>query len=78
VFAAGVAAVLAMALGTALTTGTTAMLAVFAKALALRIAGGRGAAGALAVAGLELLAAAFVFVLGASLLIGLWIGSSAS
>ena len=78
VFAAGVAAAFAMALGTALTTGAIAMLAVFAKALALRIAGGRGAAGALAVAGLELLAAAFVLVLGASLLLGLWIGSSAS
>ena len=52
--------------------------AAFAMALALRIAGGRGAAGALAVAGLELLAAAFVLVLGASLLLGLWIGSSAS
>src|SRR4051812_37862127 len=77
VFAAGVAAAFAMALGTALTTGAIAMLAVFAKALALRIAGGRGAAGALAVAGLELLAAAFVLVLGASLLLGLWIGSSA-
>ena len=37
-----------------------------------------GVAGALAVAGLELLAAAFVLVLGASLLLGLWIGSSAS
>ena len=78
VFAAGVAAAFAMALGTALTTGAIAMLAVFAKALALRIAGGRGAAGALAVAGLELLAAAFVFVLGASLLLGLWTGPAAS
>jgi nickel/cobalt transporter (NicO) family protein len=78
VFAAGVAAAFAMALGTALTTGAIAMLAVFAKALALRIAGGRGAAGALAVAGLELLAAAFVLVLGASLLLGLWTGPAAS
>jgi len=78
VFAAGVAATVAMALGTALTTGAIAALAVFAKALALRVAGGRGAGGALTVAGLELLAAAFVLVLGASLLIGLWTGSSAS
>jgi len=78
VFAAGVAATVAMALGTALTTGVIAALAVFAKSLALRIAGGRGATGALAVAGLELLAAAFVLVLGASLLIGLWTGSAAS
>src|SRR6185436_11428727 len=69
VFVAGIAATFAMALGTALTTGAIASLAVFAKALALRLAGGRGAAGALAVAGLQLLAAAFVAVLGASLLL---------
>jgi nickel/cobalt transporter (NicO) family protein len=71
VFAAGIAATFAMALGTALTTGAIAALAVFFKAAALRIAGGRGASGAIAIAGLELLAAAFVFVLGASLLYGL-------
>lgn len=71
-FAAGIAATFAMALGTALTTSAIAALAVFAKALALRLAGGRGAVGAIAVAALELLAAAFVLVLGASLLIGLW------
>lgn len=78
VFAAGVAAAFAMALGTALATGAIAALAVFAKALALRWAGGRGAAGALAAAGLELLAAAAVLVLGASLLLGLWSGAPAS
>jgi nickel/cobalt exporter len=71
-FAAGIAATFAMALGTALTTGAIAALAVFAKVLALRIAGGHGAAGSIAIAGLELLAAAFVLVLGASLLLGLW------
>ncbi len=71
-FAAGVAATFAMALGTALTTGAIAALAVFAKRLALRLAGGRGAGGALAVGALELLAAAFVLVLGAALLGGLW------
>lgn len=73
---AGIAATLVMALGTALTTGAIAALAVFAKTLALRVAGGRGASGALAVAGLELLAAAFVLVLGASLLAGLWAGTA--
>ncbi len=78
VFTAGVAATIAMALGTALTTGAIAALAVFAKSLALRIAGGRGAMGAFAIAGLELLAAAFILVLGGSLLIGLWTGSAAS
>lgn len=71
-FAAGVAATFAMALGTALTTGAIATLAVFAKALALRLAGGRGAGGSVALAGIELLAAAFVLVLGASLLMGMW------
>jgi ABC-type nickel/cobalt efflux system permease component RcnA len=71
-FAAGIAATFAMALGTALTTSAIAALAVFFKAMALRIAGGRGASGAIAIAGLELLAAAFVLVLGASLLYGLW------
>lgn len=73
-FAAGVAATFAMALGTALTTSAIAALAVFFKAMALRVAGGRGASGAIAIAGLELLAAAFVLVLGASLLYGLLAG----
>ncbi|MBL0406871.1 nickel/cobalt transporter [Microvirga aerilata] len=71
-FAAGIAATFAMALGTALTTGGIAALAVFFKAVALKAAGGRGASGAIAIAGLELLAAAFVLVLGLSLLHGLW------
>jgi nickel/cobalt exporter len=77
-FAAGVAATFAMAAGTALTTGLIAALAVLAKSAALRIAGGRGAISALAFAAIELLAAAFVLVLGASLLIGLWGAASAS
>src|SRR3954469_6938071 len=59
-FAAGVAATLAMALGTALTTGAVAALAVFAKSAALRLVGGRRAGGTAVIAGLELLAAAFV------------------
>jgi nickel/cobalt transporter (NicO) family protein len=68
---AGVWAVLAMALGTALTTTALAGLAVFAKRAALRLAGGRGRAGLLALGGLELVAAAFVLVLGAAMLSGL-------
>ncbi len=68
---AGMLAVLAMALGTALTTSALASLAVFAKGAALRLAGGRGRVGALAVGGLELLAAAFVLVLGLAMLAGL-------
>jgi nickel/cobalt transporter (NicO) family protein len=67
-FGAGVLGVLAMALGTALTTGLLAALAVGAKGLALRLAGARPGLGAAAVAGLELLAGAFVLVLGLSFL----------
>ena len=68
---AGVVAVLAMALGTALTTSALACLAVFAKRAALRLAGGRGRAGLLVLGGLELVAAAFVLVLGIAMLSGL-------
>ena len=74
ILAAGIAATFAMALGTALTTGVLASLAVFAKALALRLAGGRGSTGAIAVGGLELLAGAFVLVLGIAMLAGLAVG----
>jgi nickel/cobalt exporter len=77
-FPAGVAATFAMALGTALTTGAIATVAVFGKALALRLAGGRGATGALLLAGLELVAAAFVLVLGGSLLAGMWSAGAGS
>jgi ABC-type nickel/cobalt efflux system permease component RcnA len=71
---AGVVATFAMALGTALTTGILAALAIGAKRLALTLAGGRpGPLSRLAPA-LELLAAAFVCVLGASLLAGLMTG----
>lgn len=69
--AIGIAAVLAMALGTALTTAFIAGLSVFAKGLALRLAGGRGRTGEIAIAGIEVLAAALVAALGASLALGL-------
>lgn len=69
---AGVAATLAMALGTALTTGALALLAVGAKRTALALAGGRGQGAALAIRALECLAAAFLAVLGAVLLFGVW------
>lgn len=72
VFAAGVAATFAMALGTALTTGALAALAVFAKGTALRWAAGRGQAGLVATTALEVLAAAFVLAFGLALLAGLW------
>jgi nickel/cobalt transporter (NicO) family protein len=68
---AGVLAVLAMALGTAVTTMALAGLAVFAKRVALRLAGNRGRAGLVVIQALELLAAAFVLVLGIAMLAGL-------
>jgi nickel/cobalt exporter len=70
-FAAGVVATFAMAAGTAITTGALAAIAVLAKGLAVRLAG-ETATGARAVAALEVLAAAFVLVLGLVLLVGLW------
>jgi ABC-type nickel/cobalt efflux system permease component RcnA len=71
-FWAGIAATLAMALGTAITTGALAAVAVLAKSVALRLAGGRGEAGARALAWLEVLAAAGVAALGGALLLGMW------
>jgi ABC-type nickel/cobalt efflux system permease component RcnA len=71
---AGIAATLAMGLGTAITTGAIAALAVYAKRIALRLAGGRQLGGTIAVGALELAAAAFVLVLGLSLLTGIWSG----
>ena len=75
---AGIAATFAMALGTALTTGALAALAVFFKFAALRFAGGGSLRGARIIAGLEVLAAAFVAVLGAALFFGLWAAGQGS
>lgn len=77
-FWAGIAATFAMALGTALTTGALAAFAVFFKFAALKFAGGGSLRSARLIAGLELLAAAFVAVLGAALFTGLWIGGTGS
>lgn len=71
VYAVGVTAALAMALGTALTTGALAAFAVFAKGAALRVAAGRGSIGACVLGALETLAAAVVLTLGLALLFGL-------
>jgi ABC-type nickel/cobalt efflux system permease component RcnA len=76
-FAAGIVATFAMAAGTAITTGALATVAVLAKGLAVRLAG-ESTGGARAVAALEVLAAAFVLVLGAVLLVGLWSPTSGS
>ena len=76
---AGVAATFAMALGTALTTGALAAFAVLFKRAALSLAGGRSGTGGLrALLALECLAAAFVAVLGLTLLFGLWTGAGQS
>ncbi|WP_199087960.1 nickel transporter [Bosea sp. ASV33] len=77
-FWAGIAATFAMALGTAITTGALAAFAVFFKFAALKFAGGGSVRSARLIAGLELLAAAFVAVLGAALFTGLWIGGMGS
>jgi ABC-type nickel/cobalt efflux system permease component RcnA len=74
VFAAGIAATFAMALGTALVTGALAALAVYAKAGALRLAAAGGSRAAMAGAALETLAAAAVLALGGALLVGVWKG----
>ncbi|CAN7712195.1 nickel/cobalt transporter [Bosea sp. LjRoot9] len=75
---AGIAAAFAMALGTALTTGALAALAVFFKFAALKFAGGGTLRSARLIAGLELLAAGFVAVLGAALFFGLWAAGAGS
>jgi nickel/cobalt exporter len=74
IFLAGVGATLAMALGTAVTTGALAIAAVYAKGVALRLTGGQGLRGAQIVRGLEFGAALAVLLLGLGLLTGVWAG----
>ena len=69
-FWAGVAATLVMGLGTAITVAAIAILAVSAKGLAQRLAGGRDGSGAIAMRGIEFGAAALVLVFGVGLLFG--------
>ncbi|MBV9637564.1 MAG: nickel/cobalt transporter [Methylobacteriaceae bacterium] len=69
-FAAGMAAVLAMSLGTAITTGALAVCAVFFKGLAVRLAGGNWRRSELIARGVEVLAAAVVLLVGIGLLVG--------
>jgi nickel/cobalt exporter len=69
-FWAGIAATFAMGLGTAITVATIAIIAVSAKGIAARLAGGRDGAGALVMRCLEFGAAALVMVLGTALLLG--------
>ncbi len=69
-FAAGVAAAFAMAIGTAVTTGALAWVAVFAKSTAMRLAAGENSRLALVAKGFEFAAALAVFVFGVALLVG--------
>ena len=69
-FAAGVAATFAMALGAAATTGALASMAVFAKSIAMRIAAGEDSRLMLVARGFEFVAALAVLAFGVALLIG--------
>jgi nickel/cobalt transporter (NicO) family protein len=69
-FWAGVASTFVMGLGTAITVGTIATLAVGAKTLAKSLAQKRGGYGAVLMRGSELLAACFVLAFGVLLLTG--------
>jgi nickel/cobalt transporter (NicO) family protein len=69
-FAAGVIATFAMALGTAVTTGALACLAVFAKDAAMRLASRESSRTTLIARGLELAAALCVLAYGLALLFG--------
>ena len=69
-FWAGVASTFAMALGTAITTGALAAMAVFAKSLALRFTGTKSRRGDLLGRGFELAAAFAVLFLGVALCLG--------
>jgi nickel/cobalt exporter len=69
-FYAGVAATFVMGLGTALTVGAIAVVAVSAKSLARRLTAGGEGRGAVLLRGIEFGAACMVFLLGAGLLLG--------
>jgi len=69
-FRVGVAAVAAVSLGTAITTGALACLAVFAKGLAVRIAAGEDARVALVARACEFAAALAVLAFGLALFFG--------
>ena len=71
IFWAGMAATFAMALGTAITTGALATMAVLAKDLALRLTGGQSSRrGEIVGRALEFAAACLVLALGLALLLG--------
>ena len=69
-FAAGVAATFAIAIGTAATTGALAWVAVFAKSTAMRLAAGENSRLALVAKGFEFAAALAVLAFGLALIFG--------
>ncbi|MGO9133140.1 MAG: nickel/cobalt transporter [Methylovirgula sp.] len=75
IFGIGIAAVIAMAFGTALTTAALALIAVFGKRLAVRIAdNGRSRRARLVAQLIEVGAAVCVLAFGALLLVASWTG----
>ncbi len=75
IFPIGIAAVIAMAVGTALTTAGLALIAVFGKTFAVRITdGGRSRRARLIAQLIEFGAAAAVLIFGALLLVASWSG----
>jgi nickel/cobalt exporter len=68
-FAAGVAATFAMAIGTAVTTGALASMAVFAKSAATRLAAGENSRLALVARGFEFVAALAVLLFGVAMIV---------
>ena len=71
IYWAGIVAVLAMSLGTAITTGALASVAVLSKHLALQIAGADNRRTELMMRGLECLAALLVLIVGFGLFFGM-------
>jgi len=69
-FWAGIAATFVMGLGTAITVGTIALLAVSAKGVARRLSGASEGSGALVMRGIEFAAAGLVLLFGIGLLTG--------
>ena len=66
-YAAGIASAFAMAVGTGVTVAALAAMAVWAKDYAVRIGGG-GSAGVMVHRTIEIAGAAFVFLIGLTLL----------
>lgn len=77
-FMAGIAAVFAMSLGTAITTGGLATMAVFAKKMAVRFSGRGSARAEIISRTIEVAAALCVLLFGLALLYASWQGMGAS